>query len=390
MPRAVDHLVIAAHDLPAQAALYRRLGFQVGARNRHPWGTENHIVQFDGAFLELIGLGDGFDAPASERGGLSLRRLPRRTISATARGAGDARLALRRRGGRPARLQGGGDRRLRALRFRPQGAAARRTRGRGRVLARLRRQPGAARGGFLRLPAAFPREFLEPRGPGPSQRRARRRRADDRLRAAGRGGAFLSRFLDAPAVRGEAAASRSPPRDGGRMRDAGGLRRALRRRATGPGLAAARIASPTAARAGACRRRRPRGDAALAGGVGARFGELHAGSSSVPTRRWGPRWRSKRGSPVRLLYAIPCLALSLDRSFAAHSEAQDHGHRRPIDDDASAVLETGGVNEWNDARPSPFWPAVAPLGYDSRELWAWDDYRASVLAFVEAPPRRPA
>jgi len=63
MPRAVDHLVIAAHDLPEQEALYRRLGFQVGARNRHPWGTENHIVQFDGAFLELIGLGGEFAAP---------------------------------------------------------------------------------------------------------------------------------------------------------------------------------------------------------------------------------------------------------------------------------------------------------------------------------------
>ena len=64
MPRAIDHLVIAAHDLDGQAALYRRLGFQVGARNRHPWGTENHIVQFDGAFLELIGLGPDFVAPS--------------------------------------------------------------------------------------------------------------------------------------------------------------------------------------------------------------------------------------------------------------------------------------------------------------------------------------
>jgi hypothetical protein len=63
MSRAVDHLVIAARDLPEQAALYRRLGFQVGARNRHSWGTENHVVQFDGAFLELIGLGDEFAAP---------------------------------------------------------------------------------------------------------------------------------------------------------------------------------------------------------------------------------------------------------------------------------------------------------------------------------------
>ncbi len=68
MPRAIDQLVIPARDLTAQAVLYRRLGFQVGARNRHPWGTENHIVQFDGAFLELIGLGEGFAAPAPEPG----------------------------------------------------------------------------------------------------------------------------------------------------------------------------------------------------------------------------------------------------------------------------------------------------------------------------------
>ncbi len=63
MPRALDHLVIPARDLSAQAELYRRLGFQVGARNRHPWGTENHIVQFDDAFLELIGLGEDFAPP---------------------------------------------------------------------------------------------------------------------------------------------------------------------------------------------------------------------------------------------------------------------------------------------------------------------------------------
>ena len=68
MPRAIDHLVIPAHDLAAQADLYRRLGFQVGARNRHPWSTENHIVQFDGAFLELIGLGEGFQTPAPAPG----------------------------------------------------------------------------------------------------------------------------------------------------------------------------------------------------------------------------------------------------------------------------------------------------------------------------------
>ena len=47
-------------DLDAAAALYRRLGFQVGARNRHPpaWGTQNHIVQFPGIFVELLTVAD--------------------------------------------------------------------------------------------------------------------------------------------------------------------------------------------------------------------------------------------------------------------------------------------------------------------------------------------
>ncbi|WP_281024020.1 VOC family protein [Microvirga flavescens] len=43
MPRRIDHLVIAVHDLDKAADFYRRLGFQVGARNRHSWGTENRL-----------------------------------------------------------------------------------------------------------------------------------------------------------------------------------------------------------------------------------------------------------------------------------------------------------------------------------------------------------
>lgn len=54
MPRGLDHIVHAVRDLDAAAALYHRLGFTVGARNRHPWGTQNHIVQLPGFFLELL------------------------------------------------------------------------------------------------------------------------------------------------------------------------------------------------------------------------------------------------------------------------------------------------------------------------------------------------
>src|SRR3984893_17286787 len=54
MSRGLDHSVHAVRDLDAAAAFYRRLGFTVGARNRHPWGTHNHIVQLPGFFVELL------------------------------------------------------------------------------------------------------------------------------------------------------------------------------------------------------------------------------------------------------------------------------------------------------------------------------------------------
>ncbi|WP_114943842.1 VOC family protein [Microvirga calopogonii] len=59
MTRRIDHLVIAVRDLDQAGSFYRRLGFQVGGRNRHPWGTENRIVQFSGSFIELITVGEG-------------------------------------------------------------------------------------------------------------------------------------------------------------------------------------------------------------------------------------------------------------------------------------------------------------------------------------------
>ena len=54
MPRGLDHIVHAVRDLDAAAEFYRRAGFQVGARNRHPWGTHNHVVQFPGFFIEIL------------------------------------------------------------------------------------------------------------------------------------------------------------------------------------------------------------------------------------------------------------------------------------------------------------------------------------------------
>ena len=58
MARGLDHVVHVVRDLDVAARLYGRLGFQVGARNVHPWGTHNRLVQFPGFFLEILTVGD--------------------------------------------------------------------------------------------------------------------------------------------------------------------------------------------------------------------------------------------------------------------------------------------------------------------------------------------
>lgn len=58
MPRGLDHIVHAVRDLDAAGDLYQSLGFTVGARNKHPWGTHNRIVQFPGVFIELLTLAE--------------------------------------------------------------------------------------------------------------------------------------------------------------------------------------------------------------------------------------------------------------------------------------------------------------------------------------------
>ena len=92
MPRPFDHVVLAVPDLVVAAATYRALGFSVGTRNRHPWGTENHVVQLDGAFLELIGLADDFVAPAPYH---PAARFAAAIEAAVKRGGGFVLVALR-------------------------------------------------------------------------------------------------------------------------------------------------------------------------------------------------------------------------------------------------------------------------------------------------------
>jgi hypothetical protein len=56
--RGIDHIVHAVRDLEAAGDFYARLGFTVGVRNRHPWGTHNRLVQFPEAFVELLTIGE--------------------------------------------------------------------------------------------------------------------------------------------------------------------------------------------------------------------------------------------------------------------------------------------------------------------------------------------
>jgi Glyoxalase-like domain len=60
LARGLDHAVHAVSDIDAAAAFYARAGFTVGARNRHApaWGTQNHIVQLPGFFVELLAMAD--------------------------------------------------------------------------------------------------------------------------------------------------------------------------------------------------------------------------------------------------------------------------------------------------------------------------------------------
>lgn len=54
MIRGLDHVVHVVRDLEAAGEFYDMLGFTVGARNRHPWGTHNRLIQFPGFFVEVL------------------------------------------------------------------------------------------------------------------------------------------------------------------------------------------------------------------------------------------------------------------------------------------------------------------------------------------------
>ncbi|MFK8251181.1 VOC family protein [Ancylobacter terrae] len=66
MPRGLDHVVHVVRDLEAAGELYDLLGFTVGTRNRHPWGTHNRLIQIPGFFVELLEIADADAIPPHE------------------------------------------------------------------------------------------------------------------------------------------------------------------------------------------------------------------------------------------------------------------------------------------------------------------------------------
>jgi hypothetical protein len=93
--RGLDHIVHAVHDLDAAGEAYARLGFTVGARNRHPWGTHNRIVQFPGVFIELLALGEMERIPPPRPRSLSFGAFTRDFL---AKGEGLSMLVLEGKG----------------------------------------------------------------------------------------------------------------------------------------------------------------------------------------------------------------------------------------------------------------------------------------------------
>jgi Glyoxalase-like domain len=95
MPHGLDHIVHVVRDLDAAGEFYRRAGFTVGARNRHPWGTYNRIVQFPGVFVELLSVGEPELITAARPGSFSFGGFARDFLT---RDEGLAMLVLEGRG----------------------------------------------------------------------------------------------------------------------------------------------------------------------------------------------------------------------------------------------------------------------------------------------------
>ncbi|KZK80765.1 hypothetical protein PsAD46_03806 [Pseudovibrio sp. Ad46] len=68
MTKGIDHIVLAVNSLQDAAGLWEQLGFKVTPIARHPWGTENRLVQLNGSFLEVLAIGEGAELSEPSEG----------------------------------------------------------------------------------------------------------------------------------------------------------------------------------------------------------------------------------------------------------------------------------------------------------------------------------
>jgi len=52
--RGLNHLVLTGHNLDRMRDHYSSLGFTLAPRGRHPFGTDNAVIQLHGCYLELL------------------------------------------------------------------------------------------------------------------------------------------------------------------------------------------------------------------------------------------------------------------------------------------------------------------------------------------------
>ena len=68
MTKGIDHIVLAVNSLQDAAGHWEQLGFKVTPTARHPWGTENRLVQLNGSFLEVLTIGEGAELTEPSEG----------------------------------------------------------------------------------------------------------------------------------------------------------------------------------------------------------------------------------------------------------------------------------------------------------------------------------
>ena len=185
MPHGLDHIVHAVRDLDAAAEFYASAGFTVGARNRHPWGTHNRIVQLRNCYIEILEVAEpekivphgahSFSFGAFNRDFLASREGFSMLILNSSNAADDARS-----------FEAAGIGGFKVFDFARDGTKPDGTPVKLAFSLAFARDPTLTGCALCGVPASFSGEFLESGVPDPRQRRANRARCGDGRRQSDR------------------------------------------------------------------------------------------------------------------------------------------------------------------------------------------------------------